>query len=257
MPEAARLARLAVPFLAWCRVLLEQRISEESLQAELRHALAAQDEEREWIALEVHDRIAQTLASVFQQLQTLEGLARLYPEIRQAAVRGSHLCREVIKEARNIMNDLQPPLLEDLGLVPAMEEELRQAAERTHWRVEETLSLAGRPSRGVELTLYRIFREALVNIQRHARATKVRVALHEEGAGVRLQVLDNGSGFDVKDASERKRVGGLISMRRRAEVGGGVCQIQSEPGRGTRVAVWLPLSRPTNGGDSQRRDGRP
>jgi signal transduction histidine kinase len=246
--EAARLARLAAPLLAWCRVELERRASEVSLQAEIRRALAAQDEEREWIALEVHDRIAQTLAAVFQQLQTLEGLARSHPEIRQAAVRGSLLCREVIKEARNIMNDLQPPVLEDLGLAPVMEEELRELAEKLPCRVRQTISLPGRPPRGIELTLYRIFREALVNIQRHAQATEVRVALHEEGAGVRLQVFDNGSGFNVKDASERKRVGGLLSMRRRAEVGGGVCEIHSEPGRGTSVAVWLPLSPP--GGNS-------
>lgn len=244
LPEGARLARLAVPLLMWARTLLEWRMSEDSLQAELRHALTAQDEEREWIALEVHDRIAQTLASVFQQLQTLEGLARSYPEIRQVAVRGSLLCREVIREARNIMNDLRPPVLDDLGLVPALEEELREVAERTPCRVKQTLLLTGRLPRGIELSLYRIFREALVNIQRHAQAKEVRVALREEGEGVRLEVSDNGSGFDVGNAMERKRIGGLLSMRRRAEVVGGVCQVQSEPGQGTRVTAWLPLSPP-------------
>jgi signal transduction histidine kinase len=258
LPEGAGLARLAAPLLMWARTLLERRISEDYLQAELRHALTAQDEEREWIALEVHDRIAQTLASVFQQLQTLEGLARSYPEIRQVAVRGSLLCREAIREARNIMNDLQPPVLDDLGLVPALEEELREVAERTPCRVTQSLSLTGRPPRGIELSLYRIFRESLVNIQRHAQAKEVRVALREEGEGIRLEVSDNGSGFDVRNAMKRKRIGGLLSMRRRAEVVGGICQVQSEPGQGTRVTVWLPLSPlPPDMGASRRREWQP
>ncbi|MDP3062589.1 MAG: sensor histidine kinase [Chloroflexota bacterium] len=228
-------------------------------QTELRQAVVAQDEEREWIALEVHDRIAQTLASIFQQLQTLEGLVRSYPNIRQVAVRGSLLCREAIKEARNIMNDLQPPVLDDLGLVPVMEDELQQMAEKAPCRVNQTLSLAGRLPRSIELTLYRIFREALVNIRRHAHATQVQVALHAEGEGVRLEVSDNGSGFDVQDAMERKRVGGLLSMRRRAELSGGAWQVQSDPGQGTRVSAWLPLSPPhTNGGGADlRRGSRP
>ncbi len=157
------------------------------------------------------------------------------------------MCREVIREARNIMNDLRPPVLDDLGLVPALEEELREVAERTSCRVKQTLSLTGRLPRGIELSLYRIFREALVNIQRHAQAKEVRVALHEEGDGVRLEVSDHGSGFDVRNAMEKKRVGGLLSMRRRAEVVGGVCQVQSEPGQGTRVTVWFPLSPPPPG----------
>lgn len=257
VPEGARIARLAVPLLMWARTLLERAISEDSLQAELRHALSAQDEEREWIALEVHDRIAQTLASVFQQLQTLENLARSYPEIRQVAVRGSLLCREVIQETRNIMNDLRPPVLEDLGLVPAFEEELREVADRTPCRVKQTLSLTGRLPRGIELSLYRIFREAMVNMQRHAQAKEVRVALREEGEGVRLEVSDNGSGFDVRNAMDRKRIGGLLSMRRRAEVVGGVCHVQSEPGQGTRVTVWLPLSPPRDMGASRHREWQP
>lgn len=240
--EGARLTSLAAPLLLWARSLLASHLSEDSLHAELSHALGAQDEEREWIALEVHDRIAQTLASVFQQLQTLEGLARSFPEMRQAAVRASLLCREAIREARNIMNDLRPPVLDHLGLVPAMKEELQQMAERLHCHVTETFSLTERLPRGTEITLYRIFREALTNIQRHAQAKEVRVALREDTGGVSLEVSDNGAGFHVRDAIGRKAVVGLLSMKRRAQAIGGTCQIQSEPGHGTRITVRLPLS---------------
>ncbi len=88
----------------------------------------------------------------------------------------------------------------------------------------------------------------------HSWATEVRVAMREEGEGVRLEVSDNGSGFDVQNAMERKRIGGVLNMRRRAEVADGLCQVQSEPGRGTKVSAWLP---PPGGEGSRRWDWRP
>ncbi len=218
--------------------------TEARFRAELRLAITAQDEEREWIAMEVHDRIAQTLASIFQQLQTLEGLARSYPKIRQAAVRGSLLCREAIQEARDIMDDLQPPVLDELGLVPAMEEELRRLAEETSTQVTQALIVVNRLPRTVEMTLYRIFREAMVNIRRHARATAVKVSLTGLGEDASLEISDNGIGFVVEEAMAKKHVGGLLSMRRRAELAGGAWHLQSQPGSGTSVRVWLPLSPP-------------
>jgi signal transduction histidine kinase len=143
------------------------------------------------------------------------------------------------------MNDLRPPVLDELGLVPAIQEELQQLAEKPGCRVNKALSFGERLPRGVELTLYRIFREALVNVQRHAQATAVEVILHGEGEGVRLEVSDNGGGFDIQEAMKKKQVGGLLSMRRRAEAAGGTWGIESTPGRGTRLSVWLPLS-PSN-----------
>jgi signal transduction histidine kinase len=236
------------------RLSCQLTATEARFLAELREAITAQDEEREWIALEVHDRIAQTLAAIFQQLQSVEGMARSYPEMRQAAVRGSLLCREAIQEARNIMNDLQPPVLNELGLVPAMEDELRRLAEETSSQVTQALILVDRPSRTVEVTLYRIFREALVNIHRHARATAVEVSLTGRGEGASLEIRDNGIGFVVEEAMAKKRVGGLLSMRRRAELAGGAWHLQSQPGNGTRVCVWIPLSPPPiPGGWSHRR----
>ncbi|MBI2857310.1 MAG: response regulator [Chloroflexi bacterium] len=204
----------------------------------------AQDDEREWTALEVHDRIAQSLASIFQQLQVLEGMTRPYPEIRQAVVRSSLWCREVIWEARNIMYDLWPPVLEELGLVPAMEEDLRHLAEEASCQVEKVLSAADRFPRAVELTLYRVFHEAVVNIRRHARARTVKVSLVNRGDGVSLEVRDDGVGFDVQAALARPRVGGLLSMRRRTELARGTWHLESQPGGGTTMRAWLPLSPP-------------
>lgn len=224
------------------RLFLETR----RLSRQLVEVTKAHDDEREWIALDVHDRIAQTLASIFQQLQAMEGLARSTPEIRRAAVRGALLCREAIREARNIMNDLRPPILDELGLIPTIEEELTQFGEETSCTVVRVLALpVGGLSRPVELTLYRIFRESIVNIRKHARASLVEVSLATDTTdtgGIRLEITDDGAGFDPGDAIVKKPVGGLLSMRRRAELAGGTLRLDSRPGVGTRVSAWIPQS---------------
>ena len=216
---------------------------EQRMQEQATASIAAQEEERQWIAYEVHDRIAQTLASVFQQLQTLESMTRDDSQARQVAVRASVLLREAIREARNIMNDLHPPVLEEFGVVPLIEEELRHLQEDAGCRATFDASYLVRPSRDVEVVLYRIFHEALTNIRRHAAsATHVAVTLACRDHGICLQVQDNGPGFDVEAAMQRKRVGGLMSMRRRAEIVGGTFEVTSTLEEGTRVTVCMPVN---------------
>ncbi len=206
-------------------------------------SITAQEEEREWIAYEVHDRIAQTLASVFQQLQMLESMTRENPAARQVAVRGSILLREAIRESRNIMNDLHPPVLDEFGIVPLIEEELRHFHEEMGCQAGFDANYQVRPSRDVEVALYRIFHEALINVRRHSTGAKnVTVTLSCKDHVVNLQVEDDGLGFDVEAAVQGKRVGGLMSMRRRAEVIGGNFEVTSSPGHGTIVSVYVPLN---------------
>jgi len=236
------MATLSNHLLMWAKETLERALLQAESRNDLHMAIRAQEEEREWLALEVHDRIAQTLAAVFQQLQTLESLSRPLPEIRQAAVRGSVLCREAIREARYIMNDLHPPVLDELGLAPLVEEETRHFQEDTGCNVKVNIDYAVRPQREVEVALFRIFHEALINVRRHANAQDIVISLASVEDGVDLQVADNGVGFDVPRALQRKRVGGLISMQRRAELVAGTCQLGSKPGQGTTVSVWVPLA---------------
>ena len=206
-------------------------------------SIAAQEEERQWIAFEVHDRIAQTLASVFQQLQTLESMTRDDSQARQVAVRASVLLREAIREARNIMNDLHPPVLEEFGVVPLIEEELRHLQEDAGCQTRFDSSYLVRPSWDMEVALYRIFHEALNNIRRHAdSARNVTASLECSDHTVSLQIQDDGPGFDVEAAMQRKRVGGLMSMRRRAEIVGGTFEVTSTLKEGTRVTVCMPVN---------------
>ena len=207
-------------------------------RSELLNTMKAAEAERERLALEVHDGVAQTLAAVFQQLQILESIARDSPEIRQVAGRASVLCREAIRESRNIMNDLCPPVLE---LIPLMKEELRQLANDVGCKVKAEFTGETRPSQAVDLVLYRIFHEALINIRSHARATEVAVSLDCLLDLARLRIEDNGAGFDFHDAVAKKRVGGLISMQRRADLAGGNCSFETRPGQGTIVDAWVPL----------------
>ncbi len=227
----------------WGNRELLQRLTE--LEARYRtdflNTMKAAEEEREWLALEVHDRIAQTLAAVSQQLQTMESLAQGLPEIRQVAGRASVLCKEAIRESRNIMNDLRPLVLEDLELIPLIEEELRHLTNDVGCKIKAEFTGETRPPQAVELVLYRIFHEALINIRRHARATEVAVSLACLHDVARLRVEDNGAGFDFHDALAKKRVGGLISMQRRAELAGGKCSFETRPGQGTIVDAWVPL----------------
>ncbi|MBI4233319.1 MAG: sensor histidine kinase [Chloroflexi bacterium] len=242
-----KLARLALPVFMWARGAVEGQTAETRMaqlenrfRAELLRAMEAQEQDREWLSYEIHDRVAQTLASVFQQLQSVESMARASPEIRHVAVRASVLLREAIREARSIMNNLHPPVLHEVGLGPLLEEELRRLEEDTGCRVKAALDGHVRLPRDVELVLYRIAHEALINIRRHAAARDVAFSLACGSEGVQLLVEDDGVGFDLPKALATTRVGGLMSMQRRAELAGGSCSVESHPGQGTRVVVRIP-----------------
>lgn len=217
-------------------------------------SLVAQEEERQWIAFEVHDRVAQPLAAVFQQLQTLESMTFAEPHARQVVVRARMLVREAIREARNIMNELHPPLLDEFGVVPLLEEEVRHFEEDTGCRVSLMVESPARPPKDVEMVVYRVFHEALSNVRRHAPGAKnVRVLLMHRHNVVILHVEDDGPGFRSKAAAASERVGGLMSMRRRTELIGGTFTIKSRRGHGTQVVMRVPL----NGvGHKKEEDGR-
>ena len=214
---------------------LEQRMRELAAAS-----IAAQEQERQWIAYEVHDRIAQTLAATFHQLQKLEALTQPDPATRQVAVRASLLVRDAIREARNIMNDLHPPLLDERGLAILMEEELGRLQEETGCRTKLDACYPVLPAGQAEVALYRIFHEALVNIRRHSRAKNITVTLLSRDRVVTLLVQDDGLGFDMEEALHGKPVGGLITMQRRAEIMGGSCVVASRPSQGTRMTVCIP-----------------
>jgi signal transduction histidine kinase len=157
------------------------------------------------------------------------------------------LSNQAIAELRNVMSDLRPALLDDLGLVPALRSYVQQYAAR-YPEMRVTLS-ADRPNQRLlpeyETVLFRVAQEALTNVARHAHATEVRVLLTHLPGLARLEVSDNGIGFDSL-ATGRAVSGsglGLVGMQERVTLVGGNCRIESAPGHGTRVVVELSVKR--------------
>jgi two-component system sensor histidine kinase UhpB len=154
------------------------------------------------------------------------------------------LVEQTADRIRDVMSELRPPMLDDYGLVDALE----WYGQRFGQRMQLEVTVQGYPflSRldpGTENTLFRITQEALNNVAKHAQATEVTISVFEDNHKIRLVILDNGIGFDPARRSEGSRqfTLGLLTMVERAEAVGGVCQIETQPGRGTRVLVEVPL----------------
>lgn len=216
-------------------------------QAELRklasRLIRAQEDERRRLARELHDDLTQRLAGLGM---LAGGLAR---EVHQGkagnvAPRVGELGRELERlasDAQVLARELHPALLENLGLEVALRAECATFGERTGLRIHfvscevpETLEAE------VSLVLYRIAQEALRNVLSHARSSEARVALERRGAELRLAIEDTGPGFDPSPLRGRPGMG-LASMAERALLIGSRLEIDSAPGRGTRIVVRVPL----------------
>jgi PAS domain S-box-containing protein len=204
--------------------------------------ITAQEEERSHIARELHDDITQRLAVLAIEAGTLE--LQREPERQQYREK---LC--AIKESLGSLSEdihalsrqLHPSILDDLGLVRALEAEIARFTEKERIRVlfnHEDLPPA--IPRGIALALYRVTQESLRNIARHSRATSAHLELKGEPGAIHLTVADTGCGFDPH--LERQKPGlGLASMKERIELVNGTITIDSKPGEGTLISVRVPL----------------
>ena len=185
-----------------------------------------------------------------------ESLAGSPPEALDVAARGSALCREAIQEARHVMDDLSPGQLVGLMLVPLVKEELRHVEEDAGAKFSVKIACHQRFSRDVEVTLYRILNEALMNVRKHANAGEVTVCLESNRDEARLGVSDDGVGFDLSQTLKTQTLGGPVSMQRWAELAGGSCSLHGEPGKGTTEGVRIP-PRETCGAPASNRRADP
>jgi two-component system NarL family sensor kinase len=206
-------------------------------------------EERNRLAREVHDTLAQELTGIALQLEAADALLEHSPERARARIRQAlERTRESLEEARRSVLDLRAGPLERQALPAALETLGQRFTAETGTPVDSQLALVGPrlPAR-VEEALYRIAQEALVNIRRHAQADTVRIELRQIGDNVQLIVADNGRGFDIEQASApggstHVHGFGLIGMQERAHLLNGRMQISSCPGAGAQVVVTIPLS---------------
>jgi signal transduction histidine kinase len=205
----------------------------------------AEEEERRRIAREVHDGPIQQMVAIGMQLEMLRRrLATLEPDVaaktlEQAVgrVKGS------VDVMRTLIFELRPSVLDEKGLASAIAEYGKELDSGMRVRVDSRLRRE--PSDETRLTLYRIAQEALVNVRKHAKAKSVEVFLEEREGGFLVQIQDDGVGFSPPDLL-RSTDGhlGLTSMRERAEMAGGKCEIRSFARGGTMVEFWVPAGRP-------------
>jgi signal transduction histidine kinase len=217
--------------------LYQQR--QESLQTYARQVTQAQEDERLRIARELHDETAQELVHMVRRIERL-GEAE-HADVPRQVDELLTLARGTLKSVRRFSRDLRPSVLDDLGLVPAIELAVEERTTRLTGGAK--LDVTGQPRRlgsAVELALFRIAQEALHNIEKHAEATSASVQLVFMEDSVRLVIVDDGRGCSVpQNVSDLARKGklGVLGMKERAELVGGSFDFSSILGQGTRITV--------------------
>jgi PAS domain S-box-containing protein len=206
------------------------------------HEQTRREEDRARMAREIHDELGQALTGLKMDLAWLQkhtrpkqrGLSQKFQDM-------SDLVDTAIQNVRRIATELRPGMLDDLGLVPAMEWQLQEFQKRSGIRCKFTSSLEQVALDAQEATvLFRIFQEALTNVARHASATQVEVSLDEEQGYVCLRVQDNGRGITEGEVNGSRSFG-LQGMRERVLLRSGEFHIQGTPGQGTTLVIKLPL----------------
>jgi len=215
-----------------------ERRLRERLERHSRMVVEAQERERRRIARELHDEIGQTLTGL---KLTLEGHDRLSPEVAaKRLVRARELSVELLRRVHDLSLDLRPAILDDLGLQPALVWLTERYREQTGVQVALVCSGLERRLRSeVETAAYRIVQEALTNVARHAGVDRASVDCALEGGLLRVEVVDDGRGFEV-DAVPVGQSSGLIGMEERARSTAGRIWVESTVGLGTTVVAELP-----------------
>jgi signal transduction histidine kinase len=233
---------------------LENRVEkkyEESLQAQRelkelsKRLVDTEERERRAISRELHDEVGQSLSALLLDVDNLTEMSLDEGVFRQGLQKIKTLAENCVNEVRNMALLLRPSMLDDLGLVPALEWQAREVSKRTGMlvdAVEENVS-DNLPEEH-KTCVYRIVQEALNNCSKHAYAKNVRVIVRQEPNHLRVSIEDDGKGFDPS----RVRGLGLVGMNERVSQLGGVLKVDSDPKRGT--CLWVDLPLPSASSDS-------
>ncbi len=225
---------------------LEKSIKEryaESLQAQhelkelSKRLVNTEERERRAISRELHDEVGQSLSALLMGVENL-AMSDKQSVFREGLQNVKTLAENCVNEVRNIALLLRPSMLDDLGLVAALEWQAREVSKRTGMFVETVEeNVSDRLPEEHTTCVYRIVQEALNNCSKHAYAKNVRVVVRQQPGHLHLSIEDDGKGFDPALA----RGLGLIGMNERVSQLGGVLKVESNPARGTRLRVDLPL----------------
>jgi signal transduction histidine kinase len=235
----AEMQRVASTFNALLDQFMADRARVRQLAAQV---IRTGEEERMAVARELHDSTAQTLAALALQASTAlhggrdPGLVRPLELIRDLAV-------QALEDVRTLSQTIHSAVLDDLGLPAALEQLVRLTREQTG--VEAVVDASGRGAdvpRPVASVFYFVAREAVRNAVHHGQPRNVFVTLTAENGFARLEVEDDGRGFDPDEAARRRPAGALFAMRERAALVDGMFEVESAPGGGTRVVALVPIA---------------
>jgi two-component system sensor histidine kinase DegS len=224
----------------------ERKNAEESLRRYLREITRAQEEERKRIARELHDDTTQDLVILLRQVDKLMLAAdNLSPQNTELVEEMRQQTAKIMGGVHRFSQDLRPSVLDDLGLLPALEWLTSDLTE--HFGIAVEMKVQGsvrRFSPEVELVLFRIAQEALRNVWKHSGASKARVTLKFGDGRAVLTVEDEGKGFALPERMDALTVAGklgLVGMQERAQLIGGKLNLKSKPGRGTTLTLEVPV----------------
>lgn len=227
-------------------LLLDQsRYLQEQLRSLSRDLLSAQEEERKKISRELHDEIAQTLSGINVQLATLKQQAAINVKgLQEKIASAQRMVEKSVGIVHRFARELRPPMLDDLGLIPALHSFVKRFAIRTGARARLTVFARVERLDSVRRTvLYRVAQEALTNVARHAKATRVDVTIRKRPGAVCMEIKDNGRSFPVQRQLRMKGNNhlGLLGMRERVEMVGGSFSVESIKGKGTTIRARIPF----------------
>jgi signal transduction histidine kinase len=220
----------------------EHLLEAESIRNLTAGLLRGQEQERRRIARELHDGINQTLAALSIELSTLEDQFPVSDATRRRLLSIEDRVLAISEEIRRISHELQPSILEHAGFVAALRSHCREFSTQTKIQTHVTTHrVPERIDPAIATSLFRLSQEALQNVAKYSGATEVRLRVAEDREGIRLSISDNGRGFDPAQARREGGLG-LTSMNERARSLGGTLSIESRPGAGVTVTVWVPLT---------------
>jgi signal transduction histidine kinase len=220
------------------------RRAEEQRRSLTAQLMTAQDVERRRISRELHDDINQRLALLAIDLGNLEQRAVMTPELTRPAIHSAvERLAAISDDVRRMAYHFHPSVVDDLGLPAALRHLLEDFTARTGIKTVFSSQDSAEPiPQAVASCLYRIAQESLVNVAKHASASRAEVELTHDESDISLSVRDTGAGFDLARAREARGGLGLISMEERVRLLGGCLDIDSRPGQGTHIQVRIPFS---------------
>jgi signal transduction histidine kinase len=234
----------------WTAIAIGNARQHEQLRRLARQVISAQEEERKRLAQELHDEAGQALTALKFSLSLLQNdlpeepagtpSVRSYRQQVQAAI---DLTEETMKQLRLLSHGLRPPALSHFGLNLTLKEFCQDFSARIQVPIAYTGEELPAVPDAVSISFYRFLQEALTNIAKHAEASEVQVTLSYDGKAISLEVIDDGKGFDpaTKLSSNRPEGIGLLGMQERFRILNGDCQIESAPGKGTRLLACCRL----------------